>query len=106
MEPSKVSETWRRWEVFVRDDSHANGTIGMRRIAWNIDNYYVTPIFIGVVVVSGFAYWYCWDAGSTSAKWASTALVVMHLAPMTILYYLAKLNRICSVSYTHLTLPT
>jgi hypothetical protein len=95
MERSRVSQTWRRWEVFVRDDSHSHGVINMRRIAWNIDNYYVTPIFIGVIVVSGFSYWYCFSAGSTSAIWVSSILIVLHIVPLAIIYYLGKLNTVC-----------
>ena len=95
VEQGEVSQTWRRWETFVRDDSHLHRAIDIRRIAWNIDNYYVTPIFFGVAVVSGFSYWYCLSLGSASAVWISSVLLCLHVAPAGIIYYLGKLNAVC-----------
>lgn len=91
----RVSETWRKWEIFVRDDSHARGNINMRLIAWNIDNYYVVPIFLGVVAVSTVSAVYCIAGGTVAARWAGIALVAAHVMPIMILIQLGKLNAIC-----------
>jgi hypothetical protein len=83
------------WEKFVRDDSLLPTWNRLRPLAWNIDNYYMLPLFAVIIISSGGAAWYALVGGSLKGEIAATILVALYAIPGYMLYYMAVLNREC-----------
>ncbi|WP_158012932.1 hypothetical protein [Streptomyces sp. Root369] len=83
-----------KWEEFVRSDD-AKGAARMRDIAWNIDNYYMVPLFSVIVVASVISVVVAMESGSAIIQGVSSALIALHAIPGYILRQLAVLDRQC-----------
>ncbi|MFF1906854.1 hypothetical protein [Kitasatospora sp. NPDC058218] len=92
--PGSQPSVHREWEVFVRDDE-CMGEIKMRSIAWNIDNYYMIPLFFAIVAVSLVAAIMAATCNSTILQIAAAALVILHVIPGFILRQLSVLDHQC-----------
>ncbi|MGW2515781.1 hypothetical protein ACWC09_01870 [Streptomyces sp. NPDC001617] len=85
---------YRKWEEFVRDEE-LMGDVKLRHVAWNIDNYYMIPLFSVIVAASTIAAVIALTSSSAIIQAAASALVVMHVIPGFILKQLTVLDREC-----------
>jgi hypothetical protein len=83
------------WEKFVRDDSLMPTWHRLRQAAWNIDNYYMLPLFAVIIMSSAVASWYALAGGLLKAEVAVGILLFLYLIPGYMFYYMAVLNREC-----------
>lgn len=83
------------WEKFVRDDSVLPAWARLRPLAWNIDNYYMLPLFAVIIMSSAAAGWYALAGEQTKGDIAATILIVLYVIPGYMTYYMAVLNREC-----------
>ncbi|MFI5819306.1 hypothetical protein ACIA8I_09205 [Streptomyces rishiriensis] len=83
-----------KWEEFVRSDD-AKGAAKMRDIAWNIDNYYMVPLFSVIVIGSVISVVVAMASGSTVIQFISSVLIALHAIPGFILRQLVVLDRQC-----------
>ena len=83
------------WEKFVRDDSLLPAWHKLRPLAWNIDNYYMLPLFAVIIMSSIGAGWYALIGGSLKGEVAAAILIVLYAIPGYMFYYMAVLNREC-----------
>jgi hypothetical protein len=85
------------WEMFFRGSDDVRVTAAfMNRHAWNIDNYYLVPILVLIAVISGFASYHSWKAGtSTDAHVITAVLIVLHVIPAASLYFTHQLDVLC-----------
>lgn len=83
------------WEKFVRDDSLMPVSPRLRSLAWNIDNYYMLPLFGLIIASSVGAVWYVQADGTTEAKIIAAILAFLYVIPGYMLYYMGVLNREC-----------
>jgi hypothetical protein len=83
------------WEKFVRDDSLMPVSPRLRSLAWNIDNYYMLPLFGLIMASSVGAVWYVQADGTTEAKIIGAVLAFLYVIPAYMLYYMGVLNREC-----------
>ncbi|MDX3709061.1 hypothetical protein PV733_08785 [Streptomyces europaeiscabiei] len=85
----------REWEKFVRDESPMGGTTALHSLAWNIDNYYMVPLFVLIVGASVASMW----VALTSGSWVTVAfagiLFLLHAIPGYMAKQLAVLNERC-----------
>jgi hypothetical protein len=85
---------YRKWEEFVRDEKEM-GDARMRNIAWNIDNYYMVPLFSVIVVASVISAAIAFMSGSAVIQTMASVLIVLHAIPGFILKQLAVLDQRC-----------
>jgi hypothetical protein len=83
------------WEKFVRDDSLLPTWHRLRPLAWNIDNYYMLPLFAVIIMSSAGAGWYALAGGSLKGEIASAILIALYVIPGYMFYYMAVLNHEC-----------
>ncbi|WP_030414063.1 hypothetical protein [Streptomyces sp. NRRL S-1448] len=83
-----------KWEEFVRDDE-AMGAAEMRNFAWNIDNYYMVPLFSVIVVASIISAVIALSSNSAIIQGVAALLVISHVIPVFMLRQLAILDRRC-----------
>lgn len=84
----------RKWEEFVRDERKM-GEVKMRKIAWNIDNYYMVPLFSVIVAASVISAIVAIVSGSAIIQAVASALVALHVIPGFMLKQLAVLDQEC-----------
>ncbi|WP_329195232.1 MULTISPECIES: hypothetical protein [unclassified Streptomyces] len=90
---AKESIHW-KWEEFVRNDE-AMGAARMRNVAWNIDNYYMIPLFSVIVIASVISAVMAMACGSVIIQCTASVLIVLHVIPGFILRQLTVLDRQC-----------
>jgi hypothetical protein len=83
------------WEKFVRDDSLMPTWHRLRPLAWNIDNYYMLPLFAVIIASSVGAAWYALADGVLEAKIVAAILFCLYIIPAYMFYYMGVLNREC-----------
>jgi hypothetical protein len=83
------------WENFVRDDSVLPGWARLRPLAWNIDNYYMLPLFAVIISSSAGAGWYALAGEQLKSEIVAGILIVLYVIPGYMIYYMAALNREC-----------
>lgn len=83
------------WEKFVRDDSMLPVWGRLRPLAWNIDNYYMLPLFAVIIISSAGAGWYALVGGQLKGEISAAILIVLYVIPGYMSYYMAVLNREC-----------
>src|ERR1700733_1434304 len=83
------------WERFVRDDSLMPTWHKLRPLAWNIDNYYMLPLFAIILMSSAGAGWYAIGDGVIKAKLSAIILIAFYAVPVYMFYYMAMLNNEC-----------
>lgn len=81
------------WERFVRDSSLMPARHRLRSLAWNIDNYYMVPLYALIVMSSLGAASYALAGGPLQAQIAAAILVFFYIIPVYMFYYTAVLNR-------------
>jgi hypothetical protein len=83
------------WEKFVRDDSMLPAWARLRPLAWNIDNYYMLPLFSVIILSSAGAGWYALAGEQLKGEIAAAILIALYVIPGYMSYYMAVLNREC-----------
>jgi hypothetical protein len=101
---AKVS-VYVEWEKFVRDDSMLPAGGRLRPLAWNIDNYYMLPLFAVIIISSAGAGWYALAGGQMEGATAAAILIFLYVIPGYMSYCMAVLNRECRRMLTGGDLP-
>jgi hypothetical protein len=84
----------RTWETFVRGGLQtAENVRPISNLSWNVDNYYMLPMFALVLVSSGVSAYITISAGSV-ASIIGIALVVCHAVPIWMLTATGRVNRL------------
>jgi len=86
------------WEAFVR----GLGTVKTSRIfgviSWNIDNYYMLPIYVFIVAGSVIAFVYAIDSPRIEVRVVSIILALFHTLPVIMLWYIRRMTNECKVA--------
>lgn len=90
-----VSETWHRWEVFVRKESDWPVSTKFPTLAWNVDNYYTIPLNVLTLIMSALAAAVSFASKSPSAIAVGSVLCLLHLVPGWMLWQLKNLDDLC-----------
>lgn len=76
------------WERFVRQPPPRRSTLArLRPVVWNIDNYYMTPVFVTVLSLSVCAAFYSWH--EERVGWMRQASVVVCIISLVVFVILA-----------------
>ena len=75
------------WEKFVRDDSVLPTWARLRPLAWNIDNYYMLPLFAVIIMSSVGAGWYALVGGQLKGEITAAFLIVLYAIPGYVLLH-------------------
>lgn len=102
---TQVSETWHRWEIFVRRDTDWPITKRLPGLAWDIDNYYALPLTGLIIIMSGLAGAVCFTSNHITAIVAAAALLVLHAVPGWTAWQLRNLNIVCRQAVANIHLP-
>lgn len=100
-----VADPLRAWEVFERaaEENPIRGD-AVPGISWNVDNYYMAPIYILIVVISAVAAGYCLLVPNTLARAIMGVLVSLHIFPAG--WTLVAAKRMDGLCRRHLALET
>jgi hypothetical protein len=85
----------REWEVFARDPSTFKVWQDKNKIAWNIDNLFMVPVFLLIGIISVWAFVLGWQSTSVPVRWIAIFVAVLHLFPIWMLFSLSVLNSEC-----------
>lgn len=92
------SDLHSKWETYVR--SYSKDLFALRplnHVAWNLDNYFMLPIFVLIMLVSVAAAFYPWVV--ESCLWFRLATLILLLANLTVLGFgtaaTGRLDRLC-----------
>lgn len=83
------------WERFVRNDSLVPTWGKLRALAWNIDNYYMMPLFAVIIGASVACGWIDFASGILRAQIAAGVLSFLYIVPAFMLFYMNRLNDEC-----------
>jgi hypothetical protein len=83
------------WEKFVREASLMPARHRLRSLAWNIDNYYMLPLYSLIVISSAGAASYALADGPLRAEIVAAILLLLYVIPAYMFYYTSVLNREC-----------
>lgn len=85
------------WEIFVRRPPrplYRRSVVS--KLAWNVDNYYMVPVYVYIFAISGGAFAYGWAADSSMlARGSLVVIFCLHVIPVSALLATARLNRVC-----------
>lgn len=82
------------WEYFLRQGGASRGGGRLQRAAWNLDNFYMAPLFILIFLVSALAAVVGIDsAGNLRGTFAVGIATALHVLPLAMLLATAKMTR-------------
>jgi hypothetical protein len=83
------------WERFVRNGSMPSASDRLQGLAWNIDNYYMLPLFAVIIMSSAGAAWYALAGNQLKGEIAAAILIVLYAIPGYMSYCMSVLNDEC-----------
>lgn len=86
----------RDWEVFARDPTKFDVWASRGRIAWNIDNWFMIPVLVVILLVSVGAVYVGIKQGGLYIKLSAFALFALHTIPAWMLISLSALSAECT----------
>ncbi|MGV9662768.1 hypothetical protein [Nocardia niigatensis] len=99
---AQVSETWHRWEVFVRRENDWPIAKYFPSLAWNVDNYYAMPLNGLIVIMSVLAGVVCFTSHHLTAILTAATLWTLHSIPGWMSWQLRNLNIVCRQAATRI----
>ena len=89
-----------RWELFSRfpppeDEPTAGSLVAYRTVQWNIDNYYMIPVVLFIVLGSIWASVVGFGSTSGLAFGVVVLLACFHIVPLWMLWSVGRLNQEC-----------
>jgi hypothetical protein len=90
------TNSFNAWERFLRSPAHAPPRSWIRALTWNMDNYYMIPLFVAIPLVSVLAFTVAILSPSVGVWVLAVALMSIHLLPGAMLWNIWKLSRECS----------
>jgi hypothetical protein len=83
------------WEAFVRGLGTVKTSRPFRAISWNIDNYYMLPIYVFIVAGSVLAFLYALGSPRIAVRVISIILALFHILPAIMLWYIRRMTDEC-----------
>jgi hypothetical protein len=92
----------RAWEGFVRESLITTGSPGrLRALAWNIDNYYMVPLFVIILGASTVSAIVAFALDSWLVRAMAAVLIILYVVPGFMAMQLEALNHECRVRLGH-----
>ncbi len=92
-----AEEVLRDWEEFVREPVYQKRVVpGMGLVGWNVDNYFMLPMYVLIVVISLVALFVpLFSSISGVMKIVIGIVFISHVVPGAVMYWTGKMNVRC-----------
>jgi hypothetical protein len=87
-----------KWETFVRGIGGTDTVRAFWSITWNIDNYYIVPLYVLISIISVAASLHALTSPSTLVRLIAGGLVALHALPGMMLWSIRLINEECKAA--------